>query len=180
MGWTILKSFFQDKTSVNIGGILEGLDVFSIIDTLVKNEDISIVYVVKNEDKLYKTTQLIDELYSDINYVTIPAWDCLPYDNLSPGTRVTGERINSFLKILDKNNPVRLVLITVSALIQKNIPLENYPKSVKKITIGGELNLSMGSTTTRAISPTTMWAASCASRHLITSRDEAEAVKESN
>ena len=56
MGWTILKSFFQDKTSVNIGGILEGLDVFSIIDTLVKNEDISIVYVVKNEDKLYKTT----------------------------------------------------------------------------------------------------------------------------
>tara|TARA_Y100000814_G_scaffold84051_1_gene56174 strand:+ start:4312 stop:7557 length:3246 start_codon:yes stop_codon:yes gene_type:complete len=66
----------------------------------------------------------------------------LPYDNLSPGTRVTGERINSFLKILDKNNPVRLVLITVSALIQKNIPLENYPKSVKKITIGSELNLS--------------------------------------
>ena len=130
MGWTILKSFFQDKTSVNIGGILEGLDVFSIIDTLVKNED-----------KLYKISQLIDELYSDINYVTIPAWDCLPYDNLSPGTRVTGERINSFLKILDKKNPVRLVLITVSALIQKNIPLENYPKSVKKITIGSELNL---------------------------------------
>ena len=55
---------------------------------------------------------------------------------------MTGERINSFLKILDKNNPVRLVLITVSALIQKNIPLENYPKSVKKITIGSELNLS--------------------------------------
>ena len=36
MGWTILKSFFQDKTTVNIGGILEGLDVFSIIDTLAK------------------------------------------------------------------------------------------------------------------------------------------------
>ena len=73
-------------------------DITPWADTLVKNDDISIVYVVKNEDKLYKTTQLIDELYSDINYVTIPAWDCLPYDNLSPGTRVTGERINSFLK----------------------------------------------------------------------------------
>ena len=52
------------------------------------------------------------------------------------------DKWNQFVTGLAKNNPVRLVLITVSALIQKNIPLENYPKSVKKITIGSELNLS--------------------------------------
>jgi len=116
--------------------------VFSIGDTILRDSDISIVYVVKNEDKLYKISKLFEQLYPDINYVNIPAWDCLPYDSLSPSTRVSGERINSFLKIIDKNNPVRLVIITVNALIQKNIPLKYFPNNIRELTIGAEINLS--------------------------------------
>ncbi len=100
--------------------------MFSIGDTILRDSDISIVYVVKNEDKLYKISKLFEQLYPDINYVNIPAWDCLPYDSLSPSTRVSGERINSFLKIIDKNNPVRLVIITVNALIQKKYTLKIF------------------------------------------------------
>ena len=116
--------------------------MFSIGETILRDSEISIVYVVKNEDKLYKISKLFEQLYPDINYVNIPAWDCLPYDSLSPSTRVSGERINSFLKIIDKNNPVRLVIITVNALIQKNIPLKYFPNNIRKLTIGAEINLS--------------------------------------
>jgi len=85
---------------------------------------------------------LLDELYPNINYVNIPAWDCLPYDSLSPSTRISGERINSFLKIMDTENPVRLIATTVNALIQKNIPLKYYPNNISELTIGTEINLS--------------------------------------
>ena len=66
----------------------------------------------------------------------------MPYDSVSPSTRVSGERINSFLKIIDKNNPVRLVIITVNALIQKNIPLKYFPNNIRELTVGAEINLS--------------------------------------
>ncbi len=142
MGRTILKSFFQDKTTLNIGGLIDGLDIFSIGDTILRNKDVSIVYVIKNEDKLYKISQLIKDLYPKINYVIIPAWDCLPYDGLSPSTRISGERINSFLKIIDKSKPVRLVLITVNALIQKNIPLQELPNNTQKLKIDDQVDFS--------------------------------------
>ena len=53
--------------------------MFSIGETILRDSEISIVYVVKNEDKLYKISKLFEQLYPDINYVNIPAWDCLPY-----------------------------------------------------------------------------------------------------
>ena len=55
MDWKILKSFFKDKTNTQIGGVVEGLDVFSIGDTLLNNPSMNIVYVIKNEDKLIIT-----------------------------------------------------------------------------------------------------------------------------
>jgi len=67
----------------------------------------------------------------------------LPYDSVSPSTRVSGERINSFLKILNKKRPIKLILITVNALLQKNIPIKNYPNNAYTISVGKELNLSL-------------------------------------
>ena len=70
----------------------------------------NIVYVVKNEDKLIKISQLVSEIYPNLDYIKIPAWDCLPYDNVSPSARITGERINSFIKI-GNNKPIQLIII---------------------------------------------------------------------
>ena len=114
MDWQILKSFFQNNTNTHVGGVVDGLDVFSIGNTLINSPSMNIVYVVKNEDKLIKISQLVSEIYPNLDYIKIPAWDCLPYDNVSPSARITGERINSFIKI-GNNKPIQLIIITINA-----------------------------------------------------------------
>ena len=102
----------------------------------------NIVYVVKNEDKLIKVAQLFSQIYPDLAFVKIPAWDCLPYDNVSPSARITGERINSFIKIGINNKPIQLILITINALLQKNVPFKDFPKSVWDIKESSKIILS--------------------------------------
>ena len=87
--------------------------MFSIGDTLLNNESMNIVYVIKNEDKLIKISQLFSDIYPNINYIKIPAWDCLPYDTASPSARVTGERINSFVTLSNDSKSIQLILITI-------------------------------------------------------------------
>ena len=101
----------------------------------------NIVYVVKNEDKLIKISQLVSEIYPNLDYIKIPAWDCLPYDNVSPSARITGERINSFIKI-GNNKPIQLIIITINALLQKNVPFKDFPKSVWDIKESSKIILS--------------------------------------
>ena len=87
----------------------------------------NIVYVVKSEDKLEKVSQLFSEIYPSLTLVKIPGWDCLPYDNVSPSARITGERIDSFIKI-SNNKSIQLIIITINALLQKMYHLMTFQK----------------------------------------------------
>ena len=116
--------------------------MFSIGDTLLNNPNMNIVYVIKNEDKLMNVSQLFSEIYPNIKHIKIPAWDCLPYDNVSPSARVTGERINSFVTLSNDSKSIQLILITINALIQKNVPFKDFPKSVWEIKVSSKIILS--------------------------------------
>ena len=100
------------------------------------------VYVVRDEKKLRNVSLLFSEMYPDISFVNIPAWDCLPYDNVSPSNSIIGERIKSFIRLLDNNKP-RLVFVTINALIQKNIPIKYLSKYILNVKLKDNLNISL-------------------------------------
>ncbi len=61
----------------------------------------------------------------EITCQEFPAWDCLPYDRVSPNSAIVARRIDTLIQLLDK--PVapgsgRAVLTTISALTQKAPP----------------------------------------------------------
>ena len=102
----------------------------------------NIVYVVKSEDKLEKSFLNYSLKYIQVlTLVKIPGWDCLPYDNVSPSARITGERIDSFIKI-SNNKSIQLIIITINALLQKNVPFNDFPKSVWEIKESTKIILS--------------------------------------
>ena len=100
------------------------------------------VYVVKDEKKLRNVSLLFSEMYPDLSFINIPAWDCLPYDNASPSNGIIGERIKSFIKLSDINNNPRLILVTINALIQKNIPINYFSKYKLNIKLKDNLNIN--------------------------------------
>ena len=50
----------------------------------------------------------------------LPAWDCLPYDRVSPNQDVMADRLDALARLLDRRRRApRLILTTVNALLQK-------------------------------------------------------------
>ncbi len=58
-----------------------------------------------------------------VEILTFPAWDCLPYDRVSPHTTITSERISTLTHIATRREGTPLLVITTaSALMQRIAP----------------------------------------------------------
>ena len=56
--------------------------------------------------------------------ISFPAWDCLPYDRISPHTDIIGERIAALSRLGQPFTKPCIVLTTVGAIVQKTLPPE--------------------------------------------------------
>ncbi|WP_419808043.1 transcription-repair coupling factor [Sphingomonas sp.] len=55
----------------------------------------------------------------ELEVVTFPAWDCLPYDRASPSLRVMAERIAAMHRLQEKRDRPQLVVTTANAATQR-------------------------------------------------------------
>ena len=61
----------------------------------------------------------------EIEIVEIPAWDCLPYDRISPSAGIMAERLRALQRLAaGPGRAKRLVLTTANAIVQKVPPPE--------------------------------------------------------
>ena len=58
---------------------------------------------------------------------SLPAWDCVPYDRLSPHGDITGERISTLSKLAsrDLSDKKVVILLTINSFLQK-IPPKSF------------------------------------------------------
>jgi transcription-repair coupling factor (superfamily II helicase) len=55
----------------------------------------------------------------DLEVVTLPAWDCLPYDRASPALRVMAERLAALERLQGKTEKPQLLVTTANAATQR-------------------------------------------------------------
>src|SRR5438874_2155068 len=67
-----------------------------------------------------------------IEILSIPAWDCLPYDRASPNTEIVSRRVDALTRLADAAADTgtaagpRIVLTTVNALVQRVPPRQLF------------------------------------------------------
>ena len=66
-----------------------------------------------------------------------PAWDCLPYDRVSPNPALVSERIATLARLLDKPSGPRIVLTTVNALVQRVPPRAAFAGASMELRVNG-------------------------------------------
>ena len=94
-----------------------------IVKLTTKN---TILYIATNHKSLLIMHDAIRFFYPDIEVMTFTEWDCLPYDRMSPTPAVSGKRMQTLIKLIQKNiQKKRIILITAAAIIQKVAPRES-------------------------------------------------------
>ena len=68
-----------------------------------------------------------------------PAWDCLPYDRVSPNAALVSERIATLTRLLDKPTGPRFVLTTVNALVQRVPPRSAFAGARLDLKVNGQV-----------------------------------------
>jgi len=108
-------------TAVVVHGAPEGYDALLLARRRAEHVG-SIVHVARDDTRMARLDDALAFFAPDIEVIRFPAWDCLPYDRVSPNSAIVSERIASLARLLEPSERPRIVLTTVNALVQRVPP----------------------------------------------------------
>ncbi|MCD2171427.1 transcription-repair coupling factor [Rhizobium sp. C4] len=105
-----------------IAAVPPGMEAMILAD--MARSGAAIAYLVSDGQRLADLTQLLAFFAPDIPVLTLPGWDCLPYDRVSPGTDVAAERLSTLAALARhaKQPHAAILLATANAVLQKVPP----------------------------------------------------------
>jgi transcription-repair coupling factor (superfamily II helicase) len=103
--------------SILLSGLPESYEAFVLAQLMMQNQ--LLVHVARDESRLKILQSQLTLLRPDLKVLSFPAWDCLPYDRVSPSKAVVGERLETLSILAQPLKEPTLVLTTVAAYIQR-------------------------------------------------------------
>ncbi len=126
-------------------GLPEGQDARYLADKAreASRTQAVVVHVALDDVRLSVLTDLLAFFASDVEVVVLPAWDCLPYDRVSPHADLVAQRVAGLCRLLewaeDGLYKPRIVLTSVNGLVQKMMPPESLSTARLVARKGGRL-----------------------------------------
>ena len=80
------------------------------------------VFVARDGRRLQRMAEILEQLMPGHTILTVPAWDCLPYDRVSPNAVTVSARMTALAALTNEATRGAIVLTAVNALVQKLPP----------------------------------------------------------
>ena len=77
------------------------------------------VAIVADESAMRALAETVPLFAPEVQVLTLPGWDCLPYDRASPALRVMAERLATLSALQAKHDGPQLLIATASAATQR-------------------------------------------------------------
>ena len=130
------------RADQDLGGAPEGLDALTIAERL-RAQGGPGLFVARDYARMGEFVQAFRFFANDIEVIEFPAWDCLPYDRLSPTSAVSAERMAALTRLACRaagdSRPL-LVVTTIGAAMQRTPPREVTCGAGFETTVGLELD----------------------------------------
>ena len=105
-----------------LSGVPEGRDALALAD-LRAASNVDILYVARDDARLTAMAEALAVFAPEATPLVFPAWDCLPYDRVSPHPDICAQRLYCLSRLARGDREgARLVLTTVNAASQRLPP----------------------------------------------------------
>jgi len=114
----------QVRTISNVPDGMQPMVLAQLVEQRLKDapqDAASLVFVARDGRRMQRMAEVLGAMLPGHTILTLPAWDCLPYDRVSPNTVTIAARMNT-LAALTSGARGAIVLTAVNALIQKLPP----------------------------------------------------------
>ncbi|MCW2248425.1 transcription-repair coupling factor (superfamily II helicase) [Azospirillum fermentarium] len=107
-----------------IGGAPEGHDARVLAELARRAGTAGVLHVALDDSHTARLAEALAFFAPDVAVLQFPAWDCLPYDRVSPNGEIVARRIDTLTRLLEtkeRTGPF-VVLTTVNGALQKVPP----------------------------------------------------------
>jgi len=99
------------------------------------------VYVAPDEAAMRAVASTAPYFAPELEVISFPAWDCLPYDRASPTLRVMSERLAALHALQTPAKGARLLVTTVNAATQRTLTPFRIRQLVARLAPGERISL---------------------------------------
>ncbi len=130
---------------VIIDGVADGYEAFCLVKLV---EEIGnkgpILYVMRDGQRFADLEQVINFIRPELPVLHLPAWDCLPYDRVSPGADASARRLAALgaLSTLQKEPHPAIIITTANAVLQKLPPRQAIAEQVISARPGNRIDMN--------------------------------------
>ncbi|MGV8939383.1 MAG: transcription-repair coupling factor [Allorhizobium sp.] len=118
------KKVAAAQSTLTLANVPAGMEPFLLAELARQGQPVA--YVLSDGQRMADIEQMLAFAAPDIPVLTLPAWDCLPYDRVSPSADTSARRLAALSGLIahSKKAHPAIVLVTVNAMLQKLPPVE--------------------------------------------------------
>jgi len=125
-----------------VSGAPEGYDAFVAAEAALRLKGL-VLFVAADDARATAALESARFFAPDLPVLQFPAWDCLPYDRVSPRSDIESRRLATLAALAkrDQTAGAALVVTTINALVQRVPPREVIAKSSFFARVGDHLDI---------------------------------------
>jgi transcription-repair coupling factor (superfamily II helicase) len=109
-----LDRLLPSRGRARVGGVPEGHDAL-----LLAGASGTVLHVARDDLRLATLAETIAFFAPKLEVLRLPAWDCLPYDRVSPQAEIAAQRMETLSRLVQPASGPRVVLTTINAATQR-------------------------------------------------------------
>jgi len=115
-----LNKILSAKTPLTLAGVPTGFEPWLLAD-LARAAKTRAVFIAPDEAAMRAIAATAAMFAPELDVLTFPAWDCLPYDRASPTLHVMAERMATLHRLQQPAKGPQLLLTTANAAAQRTL-----------------------------------------------------------
>jgi transcription-repair coupling factor (superfamily II helicase) len=135
----LARSLEQRPRAITLFGAPDGYDAATIGNFIGRRW----LHVCRDDGRMARFAAALAFFHPELEARTFPAWDCLPYDRVSPNGEIVSRRIDSLTRLAtaSQDGAPLIVLTTVNALVQRVPPRSLFDGRVLTLRTGGRIGI---------------------------------------
>ena len=124
---------------VTLAGAPDGHNARILAEIATRIQGKPLLHVAQDDTSAAVLADALGFFAPQCEVVLLPGWDCLPYDRVSPHSDIVAARIAALGRLRKNFNQPCIVLTTINALVQKNLPPNILEQAGLSAAVGDEL-----------------------------------------
>ena len=145
---TLLDRLAGGDGMILAAGVPEGYDAF-LIGAIARRlpadtaHPQAVLHIARDDQRLAALKSQLEFFAPGVDVMTFPAWDCVPYDRVSPDSEIESRRIATLARLAHAKGgkPGFVILTTVNAAVQRVAPAAAMRKAAARLATGSRTGM---------------------------------------